>query len=212
MLLFRSIKSLWVPLFIVLMLLTGCDIANLHKPEVVQASNEPIKNYSKEVTSNTEVASIQHVKTEEEIEVGIEEEGIEEEKIPFNQAFLAGIENGTLLDIELPLGTTREELLAARGEPISLGSYEGGNFYEYDDVTFFINPETDKVVAIAKPIKEMKLTMEDIKYQLGSPDFEGMNEMDGLWMMEYEHNGKIVIFESWEEEGNVEFVWLRERL
>lgn len=121
---------------------------------------------------------------------------------------------GQLGDIELKLRTSREDLLQQRGIPIETGYYEGGEYYQYEDVTFFVNPETNLVVAIAMNIADQQLMIKDIKRALGTPDVSEENKMEDLWMLEYRLGKNILMFEAEDSEPTtiVEFVWLREVL
>lgn len=121
---------------------------------------------------------------------------------------------GQLDHVDLQLGTTKEELVSKRGTPIDTGYYEGGEFYQYEDVTFFVNPETNTVVAIAMNIADKQTTIKDLKRALGTPDVSEENKMEDLWMLEYRLGKNILMFESKDGDPNtiVEFVWLREIL
>lgn len=117
-------------------------------------------------------------------------------------------------NVDLPLGTTKEELLAIRGTPLETGYYEGGEFFQYEDVTFFVNPETNRIVAIAMNIADKQMSIKDLKRALGTPDVSEENKMEGLWMLEYHLGKNILMFESRDNDPKsiVEYVWLRERL
>ncbi|MFV8827529.1 hypothetical protein [Alkalihalobacterium sp. APHAB7] len=119
---------------------------------------------------------------------------------------------GQLDHIEFQLGTTKETILSGRGDAMDTGFYEGGEFFRYDDATFFINPETDRLVAIALSTEGYELDAAKLKEVLGSPDVSERNEMEGLWMYEYYLDKYSLIFEAEEEGGKILFTWLRERL
>ncbi|MEB1809884.1 MAG: hypothetical protein LPK26_21755 [Bacillaceae bacterium] len=119
---------------------------------------------------------------------------------------------GHLDHIEFQLGTEKETILASRGDAIDTGFYEGGEFFRYDDATFFINPETDRLVAIALSTEGYELDAAKLKEEFGDPDVSERNEMEGLWMFEYYLDKYSLMFEAEEEDGRILFAWLRERL
>ncbi len=119
---------------------------------------------------------------------------------------------GQLVDTDLPVGTSKEELLAQKGEPLDTGWYEGGLFYQYEEETYFIHPDREVVVAIAKPISKLELNVQDVKKALGNPDIDELNEMEGLWMIEYKIGNYRLMFEAEEQDGAVIYVWLFEQI
>ncbi|WP_216828161.1 hypothetical protein [Alkalihalobacterium elongatum] len=120
--------------------------------------------------------------------------------------------DGQLNNIEFPLGTDKEQILLSRGEAIDTGYYEGGEYFRYEDVTFFINPETNRLVAIALSTEKYDLDGKKLEETLGSPNVSERNEMEGLWMYEYDLGKYSLMFEAKEEEGEILFVWLREKI
>ncbi|WP_209123669.1 hypothetical protein [Alkalihalobacillus sp. BA299] len=120
--------------------------------------------------------------------------------------------DGQLDHIEFQLGTEKDEILSKRGNAIETGYYEGGEYFRYDDATFFINPDTDRLVAIALSIEEYDLNGTKLKKILGTPDVSERNEMEGLWMYEYYLDKYTLMFEADNENGKILFAWLRERV
>ncbi|WP_062048441.1 DUF4309 domain-containing protein [Bacillus sp. JCM 19034] len=110
------------------------------------------------------------------------------------------------------LGETYDAIIKREGEPIETGYYEGGVYLQYGEVTYFINPETNKSVAIALQIEDQGLTHKEMKKALGTPDISEMNEMDGYWMFCYDLNEYQLMFEAKSEKDTIEYVWLREIL
>ncbi|WP_078430595.1 DUF4309 domain-containing protein [Alkalihalobacterium alkalinitrilicum] len=120
--------------------------------------------------------------------------------------------DGQLDDIEFRIGTNKDEILSKRGTAIDTGYYEGGQFFRYDDATFFINPETNQLVAIALSTEDEDLDASKLKKALGTPDVSERNEMEDLWMYEYYLDQYSLMFEADEENGNILFAWLKKRL
>ncbi|OLO40700.1 hypothetical protein BTR23_04285 [Alkalihalophilus pseudofirmus] len=120
--------------------------------------------------------------------------------------------DGQLDDVEFRIGTNKDEILSKRGTAIDTGYYEGGQFFRYDDATFFINPETNQLVAIALSTEDDDLDASKLKKALGTPDVSERNEMEDLWMYEYYLDQYSLMFEADEENGNILFAWLKKRL
>lgn len=119
--------------------------------------------------------------------------------------------NGVFVPVNEKLGQSETTLRARLGKPISEGNYEGGLFLEYKDVTYFIDPETKKNVAIAISIKREKLTDLDLKRTIGTPDQSQFNEMDGVWMYVYELGDFELMFEAPSERAILSHAWLKEK-
>jgi hypothetical protein len=120
--------------------------------------------------------------------------------------------NGVFSPLNTELGQTDMEIREQLGQPINEGSYEGGMFLEYQDATYFINPEIKKNVAIAINIEKYNLTDVDLKRTLGTPDLSEFNEMDGLWMYVYELDEYELMFEAEGEHAILQYTWLKEKL
>ncbi|MGO4887973.1 hypothetical protein ACJ2A9_09455 [Anaerobacillus sp. MEB173] len=186
-----------------LLILSGCNGFQFAKIQTVQEDHTDTNNEWNEIPYEAELSSDQQ-----------HAEIIDEERphaAMINETLLEDAAIGRLFSIEQRLGTLREELEEQRGKPIATGSYEGGDFYQYHDCTFFINPEDNRIVAIAVQMEE-ELYGSDIKAIFGKPNFEGMNHMDGLWMIEYYVNENSVTFESIDEFSKIEYVWLMQAI
>lgn len=113
---------------------------------------------------------------------------------------------------DIYIGSTKSKLLEVFGEPETEGMYEGGHFYDYGTRTYFVNPETEKVNAIA-----IEGTVLDVdKWDLvedsltSSIKFEGMNEMEGLWMEIYDWKSYDIMVEREGEKAPPFYIWLTE--
>ncbi|MCM3713015.1 hypothetical protein [Halalkalibacter oceani] len=118
--------------------------------------------------------------------------------------------NGLLEPLSIELGQSADQIVAAYGQPREKGSYEGGEFWQYDPHTFFINPMSGQSVAVAMDIETYQLTEEDLKRELGTFDRSEQNMMEDYWMYVYELDDYELIFEAKTEGGPLQFVWLRE--
>ena len=117
--------------------------------------------------------------------------------------------DGILVGATYPIGTAMNVILSKELPPIEVGSYEGGDYYQFENVTYFAHPIQEEVVAIARPIIELNLTVLDVKKALGNPDVEELNEMEGFGMMEYTIGGNRLMFE-FTEDTVVHYVWLHQ--
>ncbi|MBP3952202.1 DUF4309 domain-containing protein [Bacillus suaedae] len=118
---------------------------------------------------------------------------------------------GLFVPANSKLGQATASIIDIYGEPDERGSYEGGDFLTYGKKTFFINPDTGKSVAIALDISEHRLTEQDLKRALGTPDHSELNEMDNFWMYLYNLDDFELMFEAETKEAIIKFVWLREK-
>ncbi|GAE29896.1 DUF4309 domain-containing protein [Alkalihalobacillus hemicellulosilyticus] len=177
-----------VSMAVLLMLLTGCgQVAG----EVNQHANAAVK--------------INYDSVEREIA-----ERHESESVTFD--WIEKGYSGIFAPTNDRLGETFEEITEREGEPIETGYYEGGVYLQFERVTFFINPETQRSVAIALQIEEEALTEKELKKALGTPDISEMNQMDGYWMFSYDLDDYELMFEAKSKDDVIEFVWLREVL
>ncbi|OIJ18719.1 hypothetical protein BKP45_15655 [Anaerobacillus alkalidiazotrophicus] len=115
-------------------------------------------------------------------------------------------------DIALKIGDRKKSILAMYGKPNEVGSYEGGFFYDYDKVTFIVNPETDIIVAIVKKLQESDLLRTNVIDQLGEPDNEELDPMDGFWTIRYHKKDLQLIFESETKNNAIRYIWMRRLL
>ncbi len=120
--------------------------------------------------------------------------------------------DGVFAPVQLDLGQSSEEISATFGPPLDQGSYEGGNYWNYGDLTLFINPMTDRSVAIALNIEDRQLTEEDLKRELGTPDRSELNNMDGYWMFVYELDQYELMFEAKSESETILYGWLIQKM
>ncbi|MDG5789502.1 hypothetical protein QA612_18750 [Evansella sp. AB-P1] len=118
----------------------------------------------------------------------------------------------TFIDKEVQIGDGKDVLLKVQGEPNERGMYQGGYYFDYGMRTYFVNPETEKINAIAVPKKYLNMDKwkESEKSLLPDLKLEGLNEMDGLWMEIYDWREYDVMIER-EQKGDEPFcVWLLE--
>ncbi|MFA9557279.1 hypothetical protein ACERII_08255 [Evansella sp. AB-rgal1] len=116
------------------------------------------------------------------------------------------------IEKEIGLGDVRKKLLDVFGEPLEEGMYEGGHFYDYGDKTYFVNPETEQINAIAVPGEKIpeNVWLELEESLKDSLKLEGMNEMDGLWMEIYDWKEYDILVERIEEGSSPIYIWLLE--
>lgn len=87
-----------------------------------------------------------------------------------NNEFLSIASQGKLNGIEVPLGTTKQDLLNILGEPDEMG--EGNTPYvKYSRTTFYLKDDRVNVIDVGIDISPAK-----IKELLGKPDSDGMSD------------------------------------
>ncbi len=119
---------------------------------------------------------------------------------------------GFFVPVNQKLGESENEIRKRLGDPESKGNYEGGSYLQYSPITYFINLDTKKSVAIALEMEKKQLTIKDLKRTLGTPDKSEFNEMDGVWMYVYKLGAYELMFEAHSEHAVLTYVWLRERI
>ncbi|MDQ0298949.1 hypothetical protein J2S78_001369 [Salibacterium salarium] len=106
------------------------------------------------------------------------------------------------------LEKSEKDIQEAYGEPDESGWYEGGEFLQYDQFTYFIHPESNRAESVA--VQDVSLKQADINERLGSADKRYENKMEGLWTEEYNYNdGKIVVEKASESSEEVMCIWFR---
>ncbi|MBB5172254.1 hypothetical protein [Texcoconibacillus texcoconensis] len=113
-------------------------------------------------------------------------------------------------DVTLTLGASKDDVLNRRGSPNETGMYAGGIYMDYQDITYFINPETDQMSAMAMKLEEDEgeaLRSYSTRYESLLRE-KGMNEKDGLWMESYRHGELEWILESEDESSPPKWAWL----
>ncbi|RNA69819.1 hypothetical protein [Alteribacter keqinensis] len=113
-------------------------------------------------------------------------------------------------EADVTLGESAQEVREIGDSLIEEGMYNGSYYFDYGTYTYFVDPESDEVNAIAIKAHEMN----DTDWELFTSElaytkvFSGENKMDNMWMDIYETSGGDIVIERSEENGEPEFVWL----
>ncbi|OLS39348.1 hypothetical protein BTR22_00200 [Alkalihalophilus pseudofirmus] len=118
--------------------------------------------------------------------------------------------NGIFFPTDQALGESQTDVLESLGEPNEKGLYEGGNYYTYDRTTYIFSSENYLLEAIMMDISDYRVSVEEMKRALGTPDRSELDELDGYWTYSYELDDYTLFFETSEEGSPLEFVWLVE--
>ena len=112
----------------------------------------------------------------------------------------------------LKVGTSKEEVIDKLGEPIEEGMYEGGTLLDYAEITYFVNPETKRVNAIAVPAEKLELgKWKDVEPTLKDEmKVNGYNEMEELWMEIYNWKEYDLMVERKNEGASPHYLWITE--
>lgn len=134
---------------------------------------------------------------------------------PVEKDPLALAAKGQMDGVEFRLGTSRDQIVDAWGEPIETNPYLGGELLTYNDAFLLISPIDNSLSAIIvtqteKPVYGVHVGMlpSEIKSILGQPFSEGMNEMTEAWDLTYKLGEIDLTFESEHEEAPTHFVML----
>ncbi|MFB5660764.1 hypothetical protein [Alteribacillus sp. HJP-4] len=100
-------------------------------------------------------------------------------------------------NVELIFGTAEEK-----------GSFEGAEYEQYGEFTFFIDSNDQTVQALAYQPSGHSLTTEEIKEAAGEADESYYNDMDQLWTEVYTFDtADIIIEKSDKSSSKVEYMW-----
>ncbi|MBU9710263.1 hypothetical protein [Evansella tamaricis] len=113
---------------------------------------------------------------------------------------------------DVRIGSQKEELFSEMGVPLDEGMYNGGYYYSYDTLTYFVNPDTDQINAMAYPgeaLDEVRWKAEEEVLE-ENLKFAGENEMDGIWMEIYDWNQYDVMIERIKAGDSPFYIWLME--
>ncbi|WP_082153796.1 DUF4309 domain-containing protein [Bacillus sp. LL01] len=115
--------------------------------------------------------------------------------------------NGVFAPSDQAIGKSQAEVVAQLGEPNEKGSYEGGHFYAYDRTTYIFSKKDDLLEAITMDISDYKVSADEMKRALGTPDRSEIDELSGYWTYHYELDDYTLYFEAQDEGSSLEFVW-----
>ncbi|UCZ51899.1 hypothetical protein LGQ02_13665 [Bacillus shivajii] len=143
---------------------------------------------------------------------------INEEKIKANRS-ASNKENKEQSYIEelflqnnVDIGDSMDKLYSKMGNPNEEGMYEGGIYADYGKETFFINPDTNKINAIALPAEKIdEKFLSEVENSLkGNVIMEAFNEMENLWLEIYDWKSYNVMIERKEQKSSPIYIWLTE--
>ncbi|OIJ12305.1 hypothetical protein BKP35_10900 [Anaerobacillus arseniciselenatis] len=85
---------------------------------------------------------------------------------------------GKLIGVEHPIGTNISTIKEERPPAMEHGFYEGSPYLFYPEDTYFYNEDDDRVTAVAYKGDRLKITLDEVEETLGTPTYEGFNEME----------------------------------
>ncbi|ADU30938.1 hypothetical protein [Evansella cellulosilytica] len=135
-----------------------------------------------------------------------------EDNIDPNEEIVSSYLHAIFVEEDIHIGSTKSDVESTFGIADDEGMYEGGHFLDYGKRTYFVNPETSNVNAIAITAEQVddekwELVEEALKKDL---KLEGMNMMEGLWMEIYDWKNYDIMIEREEEEAAPFYIWLTE--
>ncbi|WP_026690108.1 hypothetical protein [Alteribacter aurantiacus] len=112
-------------------------------------------------------------------------------------------------EADVSLGDMKKDVRDIQDPLVDEGYYNGGHFFDYGTYTYFVDPESNQVNAIAVKGENINdIDVEQLTEELeGQNVFSGQNEMDHTWMEIYETNGKDIIIERDEKGGEPLVIW-----
>ncbi|WP_096435616.1 hypothetical protein [Alteribacter populi] len=114
-------------------------------------------------------------------------------------------------DTQANIGHSVESLQDQDRDVIEEGMYNGGQYYDYGDYTYFVNPETELINAIVIRGDEYDEDWETFDKELADKQVESFhNEMDNLWIDIYEAGEGEIVVERIEPNGEPLYVWYTE--
>ncbi len=152
------------------------------------------------------------VREKKNIHVELNEENIKNKENTENEERHISTVESVFFNEGVDIGDSQDKLYEVVGEPTEEGMYEGGIFADYGHTTFFMNPESKIINAIAIPAEEIKQeTLAEIEASLQDHLIEeSFNEMDNLWMELYNWNEYDIMIERIDEVSPPFYIWLTE--
>jgi hypothetical protein len=99
---------------------------------------------------------------------------------------------------------TGEKIRTEKGTPEWEGYYDGGYGLRYGNCTYYVEVEgKGKMTAIDLMTENVSLTPAQIKEFIGTPQDEGVSDIDGLWFLYYQAGDFEVYFNFQNETANV---------
>ncbi|MGI6307508.1 MAG: stalk domain-containing protein [Dethiobacteria bacterium] len=96
--------------------------------------------------------------------------GDQKNSLLINDNFLSAAKQGKLNGIEIPLGTSKQDLLNILGEPDEIGKVTAP-YLKYADTTFYLKDDVVNVIDV-----KIELPTDKIKELLGTPDLDGISD------------------------------------
>ncbi|WLR51291.1 DUF4309 domain-containing protein [Bacillus tianshenii] len=110
---------------------------------------------------------------------------------------------GKLDGLRVSLGATKEEIVKEYGEPQEEGAFEGTNYLIYEHFNLSLPPYDPRLNAVELKTDELTMfgvhpgmSLDEIKDVLGEPEYEGLNEKNGGWLLHYQAGGNDVYIEA----------------
>lgn len=99
--------------------------------------------------------------------------------LSLHENLLEQAKSGKLIGVEFPIGTSINRIKTGRSRPMEEGYYEGTKYLFYPEDTYFYDERTGEVIGLGLNGNRLKLTLDQVKDQLGSPTEEGFNALEG---------------------------------
>lgn len=123
--------------------------------------------------------------------------------------FLTSAKEGKFPNSKLTIGMSTAEALAIQPNPLKKFYYEGGEFHQYNDYSFIINPDVGRVVVLAIHGDKLGINTDEMRAILGEPTDSYFNDMEGGYVHEYTNDDMSLMFHSDAEDGPIKGLWLR---
>lgn len=191
----RVLLCYLIPVFLII-LITGCSSGKT-TPQNTKPASETNKNITPPVKQSETPAPTEKVPADSQSKV----------KSPNGKNLLKPASEGKMDGVEFKIGSSYKEITDMLGNPKNKSTFNGGEVLTYGDASYIITPDTKVVVGImvknGKTLYGVKVGMKtsDIKKVLGNPDFEGEDEMEGMWNLSYKAGDNTVLFTAVEKDG-----------
>lgn len=143
------------------------------------------------------IQSVAATKQSESNKTMLKEYGTDENSL-LDEFFLQNLAEGKIKYCELPLDAniTAQQIISKLGTPDYEDFRDGGYGRQYQDCTYFVDSKNPgaHMSAIIYTNSKMKHTPSEVKNILGEPIYEGINEMDDTYFLEYISKGYSAVF------------------
>ncbi|RXI98446.1 DUF4309 domain-containing protein [Anaerobacillus alkaliphilus] len=130
--------------------------------------------------------------------------------LELTEEFLVAGKLGKMYTSPITIGTSKDQVIALKGEPIVSDWYNGGILYSYNDIVYIFD-ENEVVKAVNMPGNRIKSILQEVPTMLGQPSSIHYSELDSILTYSYQLGNYALSFEADQETSSVTTIWLHKK-